>query len=154
MSGHRTRIVALALAGAAVATYLTLAQTGAIDHAWDPFFGDGSDRVLHSAVSRSLPFPDAALGLVAYLAEAALGVTDTGDTWDRRPLLPLAFDLVGLGLGVAAGVLVVLQATVVGHWCSACLLSAAISLLIVALGRLRDGRSAWRRLRGQADRSM
>jgi hypothetical protein len=147
VSGHRARIVLLALAGVAVATYLTLVQTRVVDHGWDPLFGDGTDHVLHSSVSRSLPFPDAALGLVAYLAEAVLGLTDTGDRWLRVPLLPLAFDAVGLGLGAAAVLLVLLQATVVGAWCTACLASAAISLLIVALGRLRDGRAALGRLR-------
>ena len=142
MTGHRVRIVVLALAGAAVAAYLTLVQTRVFDHGWDPLFGDGTDHVLHSSVSRSLPFPDAALGLVAYVAEAVLGLTDRGDRWRRVPLLPLAFDLVGLGLGAAAVVLVALQATVVGSWCTACLASATISLLIVVLGRLRDGRVA------------
>ena len=147
MSAHRVRIVVLALAGAAVAAYLTLVQTRLVDHGLDPFFGDGTDHVLHSSFSESLPFPDAALGLVAYLVEAVLGLTDSGDRWQRQPLLALAFDLVGLGLGAAAVVLVLLQATVVGAWCTACLVSAAISLLIVGLGRLRDGRAALHRLR-------
>jgi hypothetical protein len=147
MSGHRVRIVALALAGAAVAAYLTLVQTRVVDHGWDPFFGTGTDRVLHSSFSESLPFPDAALGLVAYVAEAVLGLTDIGNRWERMALLPLLFDLVGLGLGTAAVVLVVLQATAVGSWCTACLASATISLLIVALGRLRAGRAALERVR-------
>lgn len=147
MSAHRLLIVVLALAGAAVAAYLTLVQTDVVGHAWDPLFGSGSQQVLHSDVSEALPFPDAAAGLVAYVAEAMVGLTDTGDRWARRPLLPLVFDLVGLGLGAAAVVLVVLQATVVDAWCTLCLCSAAISLLIVGLGRLRAGRFAVRRLR-------
>lgn len=149
MSAHRVRIVALAVVGAAVAAYLTLVQTRVLGHGWDPLFGDGTDEVLHSSVSRSLPFPDAALGLIAYVAEAALGLTDLGDRWRQLPVLPLAFDLVGLGLGAAAVVLVVLQATVVDAWCTACLVSAALSLLIVALGRLRNGREAFGTVRSR-----
>jgi uncharacterized membrane protein len=62
-------------------------------------------------------------------------------------VLPLAFDLVGLGLAVAAVALVTLQATVVGAWCTLCLCSAAVSLAILAVGRLREGREALRVVR-------
>ncbi|MGY2876966.1 peptidoglycan/LPS O-acetylase OafA/YrhL [Marmoricola sp. URHA0025 HA25] len=132
--------IALAVLGAAVATYLTLVETHVVDHGWDPLFGDGTDEVLHSSVSRALPFPDAALGLLAYAAEAVLGLTAAGDRWQRRPVLPLAFDLVGLGLAVAAVALVALQATVVHSWCTLCLCSAALSFAILAAGRLHEAR--------------
>jgi uncharacterized membrane protein len=152
MPRSRSLVVALALAGACVAAYLVLVQTDVVAHAWDPVFGRGSDRVLRSSVSRSLPFPDAALGLVAYLVEAGLGLTGLGLTgggarWQRRPVLPLTYDATALGLGAAAVVLVLLQATVVGHWCLLCLCSAALSLTIVAVGRLHEGREAARRVR-------
>jgi hypothetical protein len=137
----------LALAGAAVAAYLVLVQTDVVTRAWDPVFGRGSDQVLRSSFSRSLPFPDAAAGLVAYLVEAGLALTGSGDRWQRRPLLPLLFDATGLGLGAAAVVLVLLQATVVGSWCLLCLCSAALSLSILAVGRLHEGREAVRRVR-------
>lgn len=143
--------VGLAVVGAGIAAYLTLVQTDVVAHAWDPVFGHGSDDVLRSDFSRSLPFPDAALGLVAYLAEVVLGLTDHGDRWRRHPVLPLLFDAVGLGLAVAAVGLIALQATVVGSWCLLCLGSAAVSLTILAVGRLREGRSAVRRLRGQPE---
>jgi len=136
--------IALALLGVAVAAYLTLVEVRVVEHGWDPLFGDGTDEVLHSSVSRALPFPDAALGLVAYAAEVVLGLTAAGDRWRRRPALPLCFDLVGLGLGlgVAAVALVLLQALVVRSWCTLCLCSAALSLSILALSRLRDARAA------------
>jgi uncharacterized membrane protein len=146
MPTRRRVAVLLALAGAAVAAYLTLVQAGVVDHAWDPLFGDGSDAVLHSSFSEALPFPDAAAGLVAYLLEAGLGVSGTGDRWARRPVLGLGFDAVGLGLGVAAVGLVLLQATVVGDWCLLCLGSAAVSLSILAIGRLHEARRAIRRI--------
>jgi len=145
----RRIVLVLALLGAAVAAYLTLVQTGVVDHAWDPLFGTGSDAVLRSKVSRALPFPDASAGLVAYLAEAALALTDSGDRWRRHLLLPLAYDALGLGLAAAAVLLVLLQAFVVGSWCLLCLCSAAISLSILAVGRLREGREVLRRWRGR-----
>lgn len=148
VSSHPSRsvVVVLALAGAAVAAYLTLVQTDVVRHAWDPVFHEGSDHVLRSSFSRSLPFPDAGLGLVAYLVEAGLGLSGGGDRWQRRPVLPLLYDATGLGLGIAAVLLVLLQATVVGSWCLLCLCSAALSLTILAVGRLREGREAVRRV--------
>ena len=142
--GDRVPVVAvtLALAGVAVAAYLTLVQTRVLEPGWDPLFGHGTEDVLHSSFSRALPFPDAALGLVAYAAEAVLGLTARHGRWSRVPLLPLAFDLVGLGLAVAALALIALQATVVGAWCTLCLCSAAVSLSILAVGRLREARAA------------
>jgi uncharacterized membrane protein len=139
--------ITLALIGVLIAAYLTLVQTRVVDPGWDPIFGHGTEDVLHSSFSRALPFPDAALGLVAYAAEAVLGLTALGGRWGRHPVLPLAFDLVGLGLAVAAVGLVTLQATVVGAWCTLCLCSAAVSLAILAVGRLREGREALRVVR-------
>jgi uncharacterized membrane protein len=140
-------VAALALAGALIAGYLTLVQVRVVDQPWDPVFGHGSYDVLHSAFSRALPLPDAGLGLAAYLLEAGLALTGGGDRWARRPLLPLAFDLVGLALAVAAIGLVLLQATEIGSWCLLCLGSAAVSMAILATGRLREARAAVPRLR-------
>lgn len=58
---QRLPIVVLALLGVAIAGYLALYQLGIIADVFDPFFGDGSRRVLTSDISRVLPVPDAAL---------------------------------------------------------------------------------------------
>ena len=42
---------------------LALYQLGYFSEVWEPFFGNGSAEVLHSALSRVLPIPDAALGV-------------------------------------------------------------------------------------------
>jgi len=47
--------IALALLGFFISRYLAAHQLGYIQHAWDPFFGDGSDKVTGSALSRSFP---------------------------------------------------------------------------------------------------
>ncbi|GAB4006134.1 vitamin K epoxide reductase family protein [Nocardioides ultimimeridianus] len=132
-AGRRAAAAVLALAGAGVAGYLAAVQMGAIGHAWDPLFGDGTDTVINSSVANLLPFPDALLGVLGYLVEAALilvTATDRGRS-PRWPALLLeveavAFALTGVGL-------VAVQAFVVGAWCSWCLASAALSWAILAL---------------------
>ncbi len=59
----------LALVGTGVAAYLVLYQLDLIGSVWEPFFGDGSRRILNSRVSHLLPIPDAALGAAGYLPE-------------------------------------------------------------------------------------
>lgn len=128
---ERLPIVALALAGAAVAGYLTLYQIGAIDEVWEPFFGGGSERILTSSVSRVLPIPDAALGLLAYLADAITGLIGGRGRWRTRPLIVILFGLAVGPLGAVSVLLVVLQPLLFGTWCTLCLVSAAISLAMI-----------------------
>ena len=130
---RRAPIIALSLAGLAIAATLCLFQLHVIDSIWDPFFGDGSRRVLTSRLSRALPVPDAGLGALAYGAEAVLEWTGGPRRALDAPLVVLAGGLVAAGLGVAALGLVVVQAAVVGSFCTLCLTSATISLLIGAL---------------------
>jgi len=139
---ERGVLIGLAIAGAVVAGYLTLVQVGVLDHAWEPFFGAGSERVLHSSFSRALPLPDAALGLVAYLADVVLGVLGGVDRWRRRPGVTLLFSAVVVGSALGGLGLVVVQATVVHQWCTLCLASAGISVVILGVSRLREARAA------------
>jgi uncharacterized membrane protein len=134
-SGLRLRlpVVLLSLAGLVIATVLTLFQVGVLHTVWDPFFGDGSRRVLTSSISRSLPVPDAALGMVAYLAEAVLESIGGRHRWHRHPWLPIAAGVVAAGLGVAALGLIAAQVLLVRAFCTLCLTSAAISLLVAGL---------------------
>ena len=63
---QRLPIIALALVGMGIATYLALWQYRVTDDVWEPFFGDGSRVILDSELSRILsdflPVTDAALG--------------------------------------------------------------------------------------------
>jgi uncharacterized membrane protein len=109
-----------------------LDQMGLVPSTWEPFFGDGSERVLHSSFSRALPIPDALLGAMAYAAElgALLMVASDRDdlAWKR-----LVYG--GLAAAMAAGsaALVLLQAFVVRSWCTLCLASAFVSFVVFAL---------------------
>jgi uncharacterized membrane protein len=130
---RRLPVVALALAGGGVATVLALFQLGVLGSVWEPFFGEGSRRVLTSSLSRALPVPDAALGVVAYLAEAVLEASGGRERWREHPWLVLATGAVAAGLGVTALGLIAAQVFLVGAFCTLCLVSAVISLLIVGL---------------------
>ncbi len=57
--------IALALVGVVISRYLAVHQLGYTSHTFDPFFGNGTDQVLTSAVSRSFPVSDAGVGGVA-----------------------------------------------------------------------------------------
>ena len=132
--GRRTGLlIALALGGVAISTYLALFELGAIGHAWDPLFADGTERVLRSGPARALPVPDALLGVLGYAVEIVLLI---GVVASRPP----ARRTLTIGLGVVAGValiasigLVALQAVVVGAWCFLCLASAAVSCVVAAI---------------------
>jgi uncharacterized membrane protein len=152
----RIRLVALAFVGLCVATYLALYQLGVFAHVWDPFFQ--SSKVLNLLGQ----FPDAALGVAAYLAEIVLSLIGDEDRWCSAPWTVLALGVVISCGAVVSVLLVVVQPVVVGAWCTLCLISALVSFLIfgwgvkeplAALQHLRrvrrSGGSVWTGLRGE-----
>ena len=130
---RRVPVIVLSLAGLAVATVLTLFQADVLGSIWEPFFGAGSRHVLTSSVSQALPVPDASLGAVAYLLEAVLESIGGSRRAHDKPWIVVAAGLVAAGLGLAALALVGIQALVVGAFCTLCLTSATISLVVAAL---------------------
>jgi uncharacterized membrane protein len=159
---QRLPIVALALAGTAIAIYLALYQLRLIGGVWEPFFDDGSRRVLDSPVSRVLPVPDAALGAAGYLADAVSGIVGGRARWRTLPWMVILFGLAVGPLGAVSVLLVILQPVLVGAWCTLCLVSAVLSLAMIgpALDEVlaslqhlvdvrRRGRSVWRAFWGR-----
>jgi uncharacterized membrane protein len=122
----RLPIAGLALAGLAIAVYLTLYQLGIVPIVWEPFFGDGSRRILHSPISRLLPVPDASLGAVGYLVEIVTGLT---------PKAVLFFGAVVAAMALFGLLLAAIQAFWLRAGCTLCLTSAAISVGIAAMAR-------------------
>jgi hypothetical protein len=153
----RIRLILLALVGLCVASYLTLYQLGVLESVWDLVFPAGSPEVLHMME----PLPDAALGALAYVTEIVLSLIGGDDRWRTAPWTVLALGFV-IACGVVVSVLlVVVQAFVVGAWCTLCLASAFLSFAIFGwgveeplaalqhLGRVRaQGGSVWSALRG------
>ncbi|MEZ0077291.1 putative membrane protein [Planotetraspora sp. GP83] len=158
----RVPIALLALIGCAISTYLALYQYGVLHSVWDPIFGDGSHKVLTSAISRMLPVSDASLGAAAYLVEAVLELSGGRSRWHDRPWIVVLLGLTAAVLAVTGVVLVIAQPILTGTFCTLCLTSAALSWLIAALVSTevraalrrvaelrRDGRSLAAAVRGE-----
>ncbi len=131
--GQRLPIAAVATVGFAIATYLTLFQYGVVDTVWEPFFGDGSQNVLESKLSRALPVSDGSLGAAGYLADAVSGVLFGVNRWRTTPWIVVLFALAVGPLGLTSVLLVIAQPVLYGSFCTLCLVSAAISLAMIPL---------------------
>lgn len=162
---QRLPIVGLALVGGLIATYLTLYQLRIVPGVWEPFFGDGSRTVLNSGVSRLLPVPDAALGAFGYVVDAVTGLIGGRGRWRTLPWMVLVFGVAVGPLGAVSLLLVVLQPVLLDSWCTLCLASALISVLMIGpamdeflaslqyMRRERDrGHSLWRAFWGLGER--
>jgi uncharacterized membrane protein len=137
---HRALLALLAFTGLVVATYLTLYQWELFDTVWDPWFD--SPTVLHLTD----PVPDAFAGVLAYGTELLLLALGGRDRWRSLPWVCLTLGIV-LTAGAATSVaLIVIQPVVAGAWCLLCLVSAALSLLLFALG-IGETRAAWQHVR-------
>ncbi len=154
---QRLPIVGFSLIGFALASYLSLYQWEVFDSVWEPFFGRGSERVLNSRVSELLPIPDAALGALGYLVDAVGGALFGVERWRRQPWIVILFGLAIGPLGAVSVLLTVIQPVLYDSFCTLCLLSAAISVVMIGptvdevlatlqeLRRVHDrGGSLWR----------
>lgn len=128
---QRIPIIILALVGFAIAGYLSLYQWRIIDEVWEPFFGNGSEKILNSKISRILPVPDAALGAFGYFIDALAGIIGGTRRWYRMPWIVIVFGLAVGPLGLVSVLLVILQPVALGAWCTLCLLTAVISIVMI-----------------------
>jgi uncharacterized membrane protein len=128
---ERLPIVALACLGFAIASYLAAFQYGLVPTVWEPFFGDGSRRVLTSGLSHVLPVSDAALGALAYLADAVTGLIGSPSRWRTKPWIVVLFAVLVGPLGAISIGLVIAQPLLYQAWCTLCLASAAISVAMI-----------------------
>ena len=146
---------ALAFAGFAIATYLALYQLRVIRDVWEPFFGNGSQLVLHSSLSRLLPVPDATLGALGYLVEVIAGVIGGGQRWRTSPWAAVCFGGIAAGMALASAVLVACQPFVAHAWCTLCLCSSGISFIVVgpAVSELRAALQTLKTRHGSGRRS-
>ena len=154
---QRGPIIAMAFVGFFLSRYLAAYQLGHVAYPWDPFFGDGTRRVLDSDVSKAFPISDAGLGAVSYMLEALSGFMGGRNRWRTMPWMVLMFGVLVVPLGVVSIVLVILQPVAVGAWCGLCLLTAVAMLIMISpavdevvatgqflLGARREGKPFWR----------
>ncbi|MGH2356164.1 MAG: vitamin K epoxide reductase family protein [Chloroflexota bacterium] len=164
---QRLPIILLALVGFAIATFLALYQWRILPDVWEPFFGEGSRIILNSAVSHVLPVPDAALGAFGYLLDAVTGAIGGRGRWRTMPWIVILFGLAVGPLGAVSIMLVIFQPVLFDAWCTLCLASAVVSLVMIGpamdeflaslqeLKRARDrGGSVWRAFWGLAARPV
>lgn len=128
---QRIPIIILAMIGFGIATYLALYQLRYIDTVWEPFFGDGSVKILNSKISHILPIPDAALGAFGYLLDAVTGVIGGTYRWRKIPWMVILFGVAVGPLGIVSLMLVTFQPVLFSAWCTLCLISAIISVLMI-----------------------
>lgn len=129
---QRVPIVLLALVGTVIATYLAAYQYRVVETVWEPFFGAGTRKVLDSPISTVLPIPDAALGAFGYALDAVAGVIGGRARWRTMPWVVVLFGVAVGPLGAISILLVILQPVTVGAWCTLCLATAVISVLMIA----------------------
>ena len=154
---QRAPLIGLAIIGWFISRYLAAVQLGYIETAWEPFFGEGTQRVLHSDVSLAWPISDAGFGAAAYTFEALMGFMGMKSRWRTMPWMVTFFGILVVPLGATHLILVVLQPVMVGHWCTLCLAAAVIMLAMVPLAvdevvamcqflvrAVREGRPFWR----------
>ncbi len=154
---QRIPLCVLAMVGFFISSYLALYEWRLIDSVWDPVFGDSSARVLDSDVSHRLyglfGVPDAALGAIAYLGDAVLGLAGSTRRWQYRPWMVVLFGIDVIPLGAVSAILAIVQVAVLGYWCFLCLVSAAISMILIywaydeVWSSLAYLRRVWRRTR-------
>jgi uncharacterized membrane protein len=128
---ERAWLVGVAVLGFGISGYLALYQYGLLEDVWEPFFHGGSQQVLHSFLSRVLPVPDAALGAAAYALDAVTGMIGRQDRWRSMPWMVVLFGLAVGPLGLVSVLLVIAQPAVLHAWCTLCLGSAVISLIMI-----------------------
>lgn len=130
---QRAPIIVLALVGFFLSRQMTAFQLQHIGSMTDPFFGDGTVRVLTSDVSRAFPIPDAGLGAVAYMIEFLMGFMGDKVRWRTMPWMVTFFGILVVPLGVVSITLIILQPLAVGSWCTPCLIAAAAMLIMIPL---------------------
>jgi len=128
---QRIPIIVLAFIGFAIATYLSLYQLKIIDDVWEPFFEDGSIKILDSFISKLLPVPDAALGAFSYVLDAVGGIVGSQKRWRTMPWIVIFFGLAVGPLGFVSVMLVVFQPVLFDAWCTLCIASAVISIVMI-----------------------
>lgn len=138
------------------ARYMAAFQLGYVDHVVDPIFGDGTDKVITSAISKAFPVPDAGLGAMAYTLEVLMACHGGSSRWHTIPWFVVLFAILVIPLGLVSITLIIMQPTLVHAWCTWCLLAAACMLIMIALAideavavlqflarSKREGKSLW-----------
>lgn len=127
----RIPLLILAAIGFFIALYLGLYQLHVFQNVWEPFFGNGTDAVVKSSFSRSLPVPDGLLGALGYLCDIILVCIGDSVRWKTKPWAVILYSILVCIMGLVSILLIILQPVVLHTWCTLCLVSAILSLSMV-----------------------
>jgi hypothetical protein len=154
---QRAPIIFLGWIGFFAARYLASYQLGYINAAWDPFFDKGTENVLNSDISKAWPVSDAGLGAFSYMLDAMMGYIGGENRWRTMPWVVIFFGVLIIPLGAISIILIILQPLAVGSWCSICLFTAIVMLMMIPCtfdevfasiqflkASKKEGRSLWR----------
>jgi nucleoside-diphosphate-sugar epimerase/uncharacterized membrane protein len=134
---QRLPIIVLGAIGWLIARVLAAYQLGHIDGVWEPFFAgsapplNATEQIITSSVSKAWPVADAALGGVAYAFEVLMGVMGDRRRWRTMPWMVAMFGITVVPLGVVSIYFIVIQPIVIGTWCTLCLITAALMLVMI-----------------------
>lgn len=136
---QRLPIVAMAFLGGAIAFYLTLFQWGILEEVWEPFFrggpefANGSVKILASPTSEMFPYPftDAFLGTLGYVGDAVFGAIGGKRRWRTMPWVVILFGIMVGPLGAISIGLVITQPLAYDTFCTLCIVTAIISVLMI-----------------------
>jgi nucleoside-diphosphate-sugar epimerase len=126
---QRLPIIVLAFVGLYISRYLAAFQLGHTDAAWDPFFGEGTERIITSDLSESWPVSDAGVGALTYMLEILTGLIGDRRRWRTMPWLVVLFGIMIVPLGAVSIFFIIIQPIAIGTWCSLCLVAALAMLL-------------------------
>lgn len=132
---QRLPIVGIAVVGLIAAGWLALYQQGVTDTVWEPFFDDGTRRiVVESGFSQAFerfPIRDAAIGALGYLADATTGLIGGTRRWQTMPWIVILFGIFVGPFGAVSVMLTVFQPVLYDAFCTLCLVSGAASVAMI-----------------------
>jgi len=129
---ERVPLLIIAAAGLLIALYLGLYQLHIFSTVWEPFFGNGTKKILTSSVARSLPIPDGIIGAFGYFLDLVTNLIGKEKRWKTKPWIVVIFGIAVGPLGFVSILLVILQPVLLHSWCTLCLTSAAISIVMIS----------------------
>jgi len=127
----RIPLLILAIIGFLIAFYLGLYQLHVFQKVWEPFFGNGTNAVVKSSFSRSLPIPDGLIGAFGYLCDIILVSIGNSTRWKTKPWVVILYSILVAMMGFVSILLIIVQPVFLQTWCTLCLASAALSLSMV-----------------------
>lgn len=157
----RAPLLTMAIVGFLIALYLGLYQLHVFKTVWEPLFGNGTNAVVKSSFSRSLPIPDGLIGAFGYLCDIILVSIGNSTRWKTKPWAVILYSILIAMMGFVSILLIIAQPIFLQTWCTLCLVSAILSLSMVipVMHELkatlqfikkgkRNGKLFWKTIRG------